>query len=166
MPKPLPPYFWENVKKDYEMGLSKTEICKKHKILPSTLSMRIKRNNWVISQAQKDALHDFQRASVNLAGEISQANDIQRGKMLERLNTILEDNELIANNRRLLKGFQSKIASGLRNGLYDRPSDISAGTRAIRDIEAVANPRSNDINIQNTQVEQKITNVAIKVDWE
>ena len=69
------------------------------------------------------------------------------------------------NNRKILKAFQGKIIAGLKNGAYEKPKDIKAGTSALKDIEAIVNPQASkqEINIQNTNAQQ--TNIKTLDDF-
>ena len=65
------------------------------------------------------------------------------------------------NNRKILKAFQSKIVAGLKNGAYEKANEIKAGTSALKDIEAIVNPKpENNININNTNAQQ--TNIEVE----
>ena len=147
---------WEEIRADFERGLSQAEIRKKYNISPSTLGSKIAREGWRLSHEHISALSDFKEASAKISESFLNANETQKKELLDRTITILEDNELMINNRKILKAFQGKIIAGLKNGAYEKPSDIKAGTSALKDIEAIANPQANkqEINIQNTNAQQ------------
>ena len=68
------------------------------------------------------------------------------------------------NNRKILKAFQGKIIAGLKNGAYEIPNEIKAGTSALKDIEAIAIPQAKkqEIIIQNSNILQ--TNIVKTLD--
>lgn len=156
---------WEEIRADFERGMSQAEIRKKYNLSPSTLGSKIKRDGWRLSHKQISALSDFKEASAKISESFTSATEMQKKELIERVETILEDNELIQNNRKILKAFQAKIIAGLKAGAYDRPQDIKAGTSAIKDIETIANPQASkqDINIQNTNAQQTITKIEREI---
>ncbi len=155
---------WDEIKIDFERGLSQAEIRKKYNISPSTLGSKIAREGWRLSHEHISALSDFKEASAKISESFLNANETQKKELLDRTITILEDNELMINNRKILKAFQGKIIAGLKNGAYEKPNEIKAGTSALKDIEAIANPQANkqEINIQNTNAQQ--TNIVKTLD--
>lgn len=156
---------WEEIRADFESGMSQAEIRKKYNLSPSTLGSKIKRDGWRLSHEHISALSAFKEASAKISESFSQANEMQKKEMVERVQTILEDNELIINNRKILKAFQGKIIAGLKNGAYEKPNEIKAGTSALKDIEAIVNPQANkqEINIQNTNAQQTITKIEREI---
>lgn len=159
-------YPWKEIKADFEKGLSQPQLRKKYNMPASTLSSRIARDGWVLTHEQTACLTEFSQASANLSENYAKANATQQKELTLRVETILEDNELIQNNRRLLKVFQTKILDSLKEGVYESASEIRQGVASIKDIEAVANPtKAPEINIQNTQQSiTKIQRTIIKAD--
>lgn len=158
MGKAFSSHIWKEIKADFEKGMSQAEIRKKYNIAPSTLSSKIKRDGWVLSQEQSTALSSFMEASAKISKSFANANETQKKEIVERINTILEDNEIIQNNRKLAKAFQGKILNGLKNGLYDTPQNLKSGTGALKDLESIANPQNNKIEINNTNTQQNQIN--------
>ena len=80
---------------------------------------------------------------------------MQKEEFVMRVETILEDNKLIQNNRKLLVAVQSIIGRELRSNKINA-SNVKSITGAILDIEKVANPQASkqEINIQNTNAVQ------------
>ena len=80
---------------------------------------------------------------------------MQKEEFAIRVETILEDNKLIQNNRKLLVAVQSIIGQELRSNKINA-SNVKSITGAILDIEKVANPQASkqEINIQNTNATQ------------
>jgi hypothetical protein len=165
MAKQLPKYQWEEIRKDFEAGMTQAQLRKKYGLSPSTLASKIKRDGWRLSHEQSAAITQFKEASANISESFSHANDMQKKEMEERVRTILEDNELIRNNRKILKAFQGLIGKGIRENTYVTPQDIKAGVSAIKDIEAIANPQASkqEINIQNTNAQQTITKIEREI---
>ena len=151
---------WDEIKADFEKGMTQAELRKKYDLSPSTLGTKIKRDGWRLSHEQHSILSDFRESSAKISESFHNANETQKKEMTEVLTTILEDNELIQNNRRLLKDFQGLISSSIKENKYKTPQDIKAGTSTLKDIESIANPRP-EIAIQNnTQV-----NTQVNLDW-
>lgn len=142
---------WREARKDFEAGMSQADIRKKYDLGTGALGNKIKRDGWRLSQEQTAILAEFKEASVKISESFHNANETQQKEMSERAVTILEDNELIGNNRKLLKSFQGLIGRGIKDGIYVKAKDIKAGVSAIRDIEAISNPtaKSPQVNIQN-----------------
>jgi len=161
MAKALSKRLWNEVKADYEEGMSQAQLRKKYNLGAGTLGNKIKRDGWRLSHKQTAALSEFKEASMKISESFHKANEIQKKELIEQTKTILEDNELIQNNRKILKDFQTLIKNGLKEkDLYKTASDIRAGVGTIKDIESVANPRTNtnieiknNNSIQNTNIE-------------
>ena len=154
MAKPLPPYKWDEIKADYEAGMSQAELRKKYGIPAGTLGNKIKRDNWQLSQTQKVALDEFKKASGKVCESLSQANETQKKEMAQQINVTLENLEIIANNRKIAKAFQSLMVRGISEKRYATPTEIKQGTSALKDLEAIANPQSSKIEINNTNAQQ------------
>ena len=152
MAKALSKRFWNEVKADYEGGMSQAQLRKKYNLGAGTLGNKIKRDGWRLSHKQTTALSEFKDASVKISESFHEANEIQKKELIEQTKTILENNELIQNNRKILKDFQALIKNGIKEKkMYQTASDIRAGVGAIKDIESVANPRTNtNIEIKNS----------------
>ena len=130
---------WNDIKRDYEMGMSQAEIRKKYDVSSGAIGNKIRRDKWKLSQEQQSALSDFSNSSVRVSQEFVKASESQQKEMVAELNTILEDNELIVNNRKLLKLAQGIIVKKKDNFCEKTIRNL---TGAIRDIEAVANPQA------------------------
>ncbi len=146
-------YDWFQIRLDFDKGLSQAELRKKYDIPAGTLGSKIKRDGWVLSQEQTSTLDEFRAVSAKLSENYYNANESQQKEMVDRVEIILEDNDLVVNNRKLLRVFQNKMIQILKDGGYETALEIRQGVSSIKDIEAVANPQSNkqEINIQNTQ---------------
>ena len=161
MAKALSADFWASVKKDYEKGLSQAELRKKYNISHSTLISKIKRNGWELSQAQNTAIKAFEVASATLDATYATANETQKAEIINRINTIIDDCEIMASNRHLAKRFQARILDGFSDGMFESSKDIKAGTSALKDLEYIANPKpSVEVNQSQSQA-----NTLIKIEF-
>lgn len=164
MAKPLPPYKWDEIKADYEAGMSQAELRKKYNISAGTLGSRIKRDNWRLSQEQRAALSEFQEASAKVCESFRNANETQKKEMVEQINIALENNAIISNNRKIAKAFQSLMVRGISEKRYATPSEIKQGTSALKDLETIANPQNGKVDITNTNAQQNNTQILIIKD--
>ena len=157
-------YNWEAIQKSYEDGFDINKLYDMYSIEKKTIQNRISSEKWEVTGNINTDINEFKDSLGKIAGYISQNDEIKNNEIVLRVNTILEDNELITNNRRIAKAFQGKIIAGLKNGAYEKPNEIKAGTSALKDIEAIANPQANkqEINIQNTNAQQN----NITVEWD
>lgn len=162
MAKPLPPYKWDEIKADYEAGMSQAELRKKYNISAGTLGSKIKRAGWVLSHEQKAVLTEFQEASAKVCESFRNANETQKKEMIEQVNIALENNAIISNNRKIAKAFQSLMVRGISEKRYATPSEIKQGTSALKDLETIANPQKTEIT--NTNAQQNNTQILIIKD--
>ena len=161
-------YNWEAIQKSYEDGFDINKLCDMYSIEKKTIQNRISREKWEVTGNINTDINEFKDSLGKIVGYVSQNDEIKNNEIILRVNTILEDNELITNNRKILKAFQGKIIAGLKNGAYNKPNEIKAGTSALKDIEAIANPQTNkqEINV-NTQTNlENNTQNNIIVQWE
>ena len=156
---------WEEIRADFEKGMSQADLRKKYDLSPSTLGTKIKRDGWRLSHEQHAVLSNFKEASAKISESFENATQMQKEELAIRIETILEDNKLIQNNRKLLVAVQGIIGQEIRNNKVNA-SNIKSITGAILDIEKVANPQANkqEINIQNTNALQN--NIPIQIEWE
>ena len=156
---------WEEIRADFEKGMSQADLRKKYDLSPSTLGTKIKRDGWRLSHEQHAVLSNFKEASAKISESFENATQMQKEELAIRVETILEDNKLIQNNRKLLVAVQGIIGQEIRNNKVNA-SNIKSITGAILDIEKVANPQANkqEINIQNTNALQN--NIPIQIEWE
>ena len=140
---------WREAQADFEKGMSQADICRKHDVKSGALGNKIKRDGWRLTQDQRTILSDFKEASVNVSESFVKANESQKEEMEIEFTTILEDNELIANNRKLMKMAQGILIKNKDN--FDHKT-IKNLTGAVRDIEAVANPQATQkVEVNNQQ---------------
>ena len=154
---------WEEIRADFEKGISQADLRKKYDLSPSTLGTKIKRDGWRLSHEQHAVLSNFKEASAKISESFENATQMQKEELAIRIETILEDNKLIQNNRKLLVAVQSIIGQELRSNKINA-SNVKSITGAILDIEKVANPQASkqEINIQNTNAQQN----NINIEWE
>ena len=145
-------YDWEKVKEAYEKGFSAQEISKKFNITTKAIGDKARGSKWEIKSNINSELNELVASSQRI---ISNANNEEIKEMIEeKINTLAEDNELIKNNRKLLKFIQGVI---VKNKEDITLKNIKSVTSAVLDIEKVANPTSNSINLNtqnNTQVQK------------
>ena len=153
---------WEEIRADFEKGMSQADLRKKYDISPSTLGSKIVREGWRLSQEQHAILSEFKEASAKISESYENATQMQKEEFAMRVETILEDNKLIQNNRKLLVAVQGIIGQEIRNNKINA-SNVKSITGAILDIEKVANPQANkqEINIQNTNATQVNNNLTL-----
>ena len=168
MARQLPPYVWDEIKADFEAGMTQAELRKKYNISAGTLGSKIKRAGWVLSHEQKAALTEFQEASAKVCESFRNANETQKKEMIEQVNIALENNAIISNNRKIAKAFQSLMVRGISEKRYATPTEIKQGTSALKDLEMIANPQSSKIEITNTNAQQnqitEIKRTIVKID--
>ena len=156
-------YNWDSIKEAYEKGFSKDEIVKKFNIPKAILTNKINKEKWVILCDVNSDIDELNAKSVQIAQNYIQNPDI--AEMFEdKIITTTQDNELIGNNRKLLKAFQGLVGRNIKDGAYKTPQDIKAGVSSIKDIEAVARPQNNQISVQNNNA--NILKQDIKIEWE
>ena len=159
-------YNWNTIRAEYELGKSNAYLHKKYEVPYNTLSMKIKRDKWETVNDEITALREFKQGCEHVSEVIEKnVNNTSKLEVIrEEIDTIAEDVALIGNNRKLLKGFQGLIAKNLKEGGFKTAQDIRAGVGSIKDIEAVANPRTNDtkVEINNANVQQ----TAIQIEWD
>ncbi len=148
---------WNEIQKDFESGMSQADIRKSMTYLHQHQEAN-KRDGWRLSQDQKAILSEFKEVSAKISESHSQANDLQKKEIEDEFKTILEDNELIQNNRKLLKMAQGII---IKNKEKFDHSNIRNLTGAVKDIESVANPQASKIEANSTNNNQTVNEIVI-----
>lgn len=161
--KKFSPRFWNEVKKDYEAGMSQVELRKKYDLKKGTLAMKIMRGGWRLSQEQTASISDFKNSFVELSKNFDNASSQQKEEIVERVRTIIQDNLIIKNNRSLLKVFQGRIGELLDAGAYNTPNEIKLGVSTLKDAEFIVNPKVPKIDVkqQNQTQINKIERIII-----
>ena len=153
-------YDWDAIKEAYEGGIDKQDIIKKYKIDNKQLLNKIYIENWVVKGHLKAEVDGFYEAIHKTTQNIEKLHPDNQDILLERLNTLEQDNELIGNNRKIAKMLQGIIVSN-RNSI--NLQNIKTVSGVIRDIESIANPQASkqEINIQNTNATQINNNKSL-----
>lgn len=161
--KKFSPRFWNEVKKDYEAGMSQVELRKKYDLKKGTLAMKIMRGGWCLSREQTASISDFKNSFVELSKNFDNASSQQKEEIVERVRTIIQDNLIIKNNRSLLKVFQGRIGELLDAGAYNTPNEIKLGVSTLKDAEFIVNPKVPKIDVkqQNQTQINKIERIII-----
>ena len=152
-------YDWTSIEKAYIQGAEVDAICKKYKIAKKTLQNKISEMKWEVIGTLNADINEFKEV-LGRVTQNAQNNPETREIYIEKIVTILEDNKLIQNNRKLLVAVQGIIGQEIRNNKVNA-SNIKSITGAILDIEKVSNPQANkqEINIQNTNAVQTVTKI-------
>jgi len=147
-------YDWDKIKNAYEDGISQDVISKKYGVAKKTLANKISANQWEVMGGLSTHIDEF-KDSLEKISHNTHNDPIKQEIAIEKIGTILEDNDLISNDRKLLKAFQSLIGRGIKDGIYGTAQDIKAGVSSIKDIESIANPQANQkIDISQSQAQQ------------
>ena len=147
-------YDWTSIEKAYIQGAEVDDICKKYKIAKKTLQNKISEMKWEVTGTLNSDINEFKEV-LGRVTQNAQNNPETKEIYIEKIVTILEDNKLIQNNRKLLGAVQSIIGQEIKANKINA-SNVKSITGAILDIEKVANPQANkqEINIQNTNAQQ------------
>lgn len=158
-------YDWESIEKAYRNGVNVDVISKKYKVAKKTLQNKASELKWdKVSGSLNNDIDEFKEVLGKVTGH-AQNDPIMQDIIVDKINTIIADNEIIENNRKLAKAFQGLMASKIRSGEYKTPQDIKAGASTIKDLEAVSNPQRDTQNISvntNTVQQTTITKTEIK----
>lgn len=152
-------YNWEAIKEAYEGGIDKQDIIKKYKIDNKQLLNKIYNEKWEVKGHLKAEIDGFYDNVHKTTQNIEKLHPDNQDILLERLNTLEQDNELVSNNRKIAKMLQGIIVSN-RNLI--NLQNIKSVSGVIRDIEAIANPTNktetviNNANMQETNIPMQI----------
>lgn len=144
-------YNWEAIQEAYEGGIDKQDIIKKYKIDNKQLLNKIYNEKWVVKGHLKAEVDGFYEAIHKTTQNIEKLHPDNQDILLERLNTLEQDNELIGNNRKIAKMLQGIIVSN-RNSI--NLQNIKTVSGVIRDIESIANPTNKETVINNANVQE------------
>ena len=153
-------YNWDAIKEAYEGGIDKNDIIKKYKVDYKQLVNKANSEKWEVKGHLKAEIDGFYDNVHKTTQNIEKLHPDNQDILLERLNTLEQDNELVKNNRTIAKMLQGIIVSN-RNSI--NLQNIKTVSGVIRDIEAIANPQANkqEINIQNTNATQINNNKSL-----
>jgi hypothetical protein len=148
-------YDWDGIKEAYEGGLDKADICRKYKLPLKNLNDKIRVDDWSINGVLKSDVDGFYAKAENIAENISKLHPLNQELMIESVDTRLQDNELIGNNRKIAKMLQGVIVANRQDINLRNIRNVSG---VMKDIESIANPQANrqDITVNNQ------TNVALQ----
>lgn len=139
-------YDWEAIRLAYEKGFSRKEIQDKFKLTSNTLGNKIRDNKWTVKGSVDNDIVEIKGKLEETSLSYSQNKKVS--EMYEdRVSTMIEDNEIISSNRKLVKSFLSLADKGIREGIYKTPQDIKIGMSTLKDSEAIANPNRVNQNI-------------------
>ena len=145
-------YNWEAIKEAYEGGIDRQDIVKKYKIDNKQLLNKIYNEKWEVKGHLKAEVDGFYEAIHKTTQNIEKLHPDNQDILLERLNTLEQDNELVSNNRKIAKMLQGIIVSN-RNSI--NLQNIKTVSGVIRDIESIANPTNKpDTVINNANLQQ------------
>lgn len=140
-------YNWEAIKEAYEGGLDKNDIIKKYKVDNKQLGNKIRDENWVINGNLKADINEFYAKGHKMAQNMAELHPDNQDLVIQKIDTMSQDNELIGNNRKIAKLLQSVIIQN-RNDINLK--NIKNVSGVLKDIESIANPSTNNIEV-NTQ---------------
>jgi len=150
-------YDWEQIKIAYEGGLNIKEISKKLKVTIKDIKDKARLKKWVIKSDINNDINEFIAKSEKLTENYEKHPQI--AEMIEEaINTRLVDNKIIDNNRKLAQMAQGIIVRDKADIKY---SNIRTLTGAIKDLESVANPQANRIEVNNQNNNQVIDGVRL-----
>lgn len=151
-------YNWDAIKEAYEGGLDKDLIARKFKCSKKLLGNKILTDKWVVNGNLKSDIEGFYAETHKIAQNIEKLHPDNQDLMLEKLNTLEQDNELIGNNRKIAKMLQGVIVSS-RNEIDLK--NIRNVSGVLKDIESIANPQAN-IKIENTNTNSSIQGIKLE----
>jgi len=154
-------YNWDAIKEAYEGGLDIEDIIKKFRITKKILNNRIHLKEWIVKGYIEADIKGFSASLGTLAQNGTKHPEIA-DMIVEKLNTTLQDNELISNNRKLAKLLQSVVIREKDNINLKNIKNVSG---VLRDIEAIANPTvNNKVEINNSNQQATIPTINISID--
>jgi len=160
MPRPNK-YNWEEIKKAWQKGIDADTLSRKYGVAKKTLQNKAAAQKWGrLDGTLDDDIDGFRESFGKVASHIENSPEMA-DIVEEKISTIVQDNEIIGNNRKLAKAFQGIIGKGVREGLYKTPQDIKAGASTIKDLENIANPQASKTEITNTNAQQNVSEIKI-----
>ena len=152
-------YDWDAIKEAYEGGLDKADIIKKYHIDNKQLGNKVRDDGWVIKGHLKADIEGFYAKTAQMAQNIDKLHQSNQDLVIQKINTLEADNELMGNNRKIAKMLQGIIVAN-RNSINLQNIRNVSGT--IKDIESIANPPKQDINLTNAQQNNENTQIVFK----
>ena len=152
-------YNWTDIQLAYEGGLDVELIAKKFGLTPKNLKDKARLEKWVINSSIKADVDEFLAKSEKLAINYEKHPEISE-IIVDKINTQIQDNELIENNRKLAKMLQGVIVSN-RSGINLK--NIKNVSGVLTDIEKLANPTISNTAIQVNNLDDKKENSKIEI---
>lgn len=140
-------YNWEAIREAYEGGLDKADICKKYQLPLKNLNDKIRVDDWSINGVLKSDVDGFYAKAQNLAENISKLHPLNQELMIQKLDTMEQDNELIGNNRKIAKMLQGVIVANRQDINLTNIRNVSG---VMKDIESIANPQAARLELNNS----------------
>jgi hypothetical protein len=164
MPRPSK-YNWEAIKEAYEGGLDVKDISNKFNLEVKKINERAKLKKWIVKDLINNDINEFKTTIKKTVENGIKHQDVEE-MFYDKINTIIEDNEIIGNNRKLAKAFQGLILSGVRSKtMFKTAQDIKSGVSSLKDIESMSNPSvSNKVEFNNANMQQNNTQIEIVVE--
>ena len=150
-------YDWDAIKEAYEGGLDKADIIKKYHIDNKQLGNKVRDDGWAIKGNLKADIEGFYAKTTQMAQNIDKLHPSNQDLVIQKINTLKADNELMGNNRKIAKMLQGIIVAN-RNSINLQNIRNVSGT--IKDIESIANPPKQDINLTNAQQ----NNIVVEIE--
>ena len=149
MARPLK-YNWGAIEKAYIQGAEVKDICKQYNITKKTLQNKIYEKKWEMTGNINSDVNEF-KAVLGKVTEAALNNPETTDIYIEKITTVLEDNKLIRNNRKLASAVHAILGQEIKNKKVN-VNNVRNVTGALKDIESMANPQSNrtEVNV-NTQ---------------
>ena len=136
-------YDWDAIQEAFENGIDKDTIVKKYKIAKNILTNKINNCGWIV---KCDINNDIIEFSEKLNSKTQNSfNPVMQEIIQEKLNTQLQDNQIMQNNRDLALMLQNVIT----NSRHDIDlKNIKSVSSTLKDLESIANPKP-DVQVSN-----------------
>lgn len=156
-------YNWSAIEKAYKGGAEVKDICKKYNVSKKTLQNKISEFRWEITGTLNADISEFKEV-LGKVTQNAQNNPETTDIYADKIITILEDNKLIQNNRKLASALQGIMGQEIKSGKINA-NNIKSMTGALKDIESIANPNLNStqVNVQNNVQESHEEHITIRI---
>ncbi len=158
-------YNWKTIKAYYEELVKMNEtninpkVCKKFNIPTSTLSDKIKRDGWILTESQNKAIKGLRVALTDVTTEITDATELQEHLINEKIQNELKLSGLSSSSIGLMQDSLLLANRNIKEALEDeekklKPHELSQYMKMGKDGYTTANPpKPNQVNVQqNTNV--------------
>lgn len=145
-------YNWEAIREAYEGGLNREDICRKYRVSNKLLGNQIRTEGWVVNGSINADVDAFYAGAHKMAQNLENLHPDNQDLVIQKINTMEQDNELIGNNRKIAKLLQSVIVANRANINLGNIRNVSG---VMVDIERIANPQNGaKVEINNTNAQQ------------